>query len=162
MDLSSKDQKMLKHTLLAAALVTAAPALAEIDIQDAYARTSSPVAKSGAAFMVVQNVGGSADRLIDVSSDVAAKTELHTHAEDENGVMRMLHVEEGFELPADGQIIMRRGGKHVMFMGVNAPFEQGDTVSVTLTFREAGDIEIEIPVDLDRQDHGGMGHDMDG
>lgn len=112
--------------------------------------------------MVVQNAGGSMDRLIDVSSDIAAKTELHTHSEDENGVMRMLHVEEGFDLPADGQIIMQRGGKHVMFMGLNAPFEQGDTVSVTLTFREAGDIEIEIPVDLDRQDHGGMGQDMDG
>ncbi len=101
---------------------------------------------------------GEADRLVGVSSDAAARTELHTHLEGENGVMRMVHVEEGFELPADGMIAMQRGGKHVMLMGLNAPMEQGATVTVTLTFEKAGDVVVEVPVDLERQDHGGMTH----
>ncbi|MFP7570194.1 copper chaperone PCu(A)C [Marivita sp. S2033] len=150
---------MFKTSIFAAAtaLLFAAPAFAEINVHDSYARASSPVAKSGAAFLVIQNTG-EADRLIGVSSDAAAKTELHTHLEDDNGVMRMIHVEEGFELPADGEIAMQRGGKHVMLMGLTDPFEQGDVISITLTFENAGDMVIEVPVDLERQDQEMMEH----
>lgn len=150
---------MFKTSLIAGAVALASvlPAFAEITIEDAYARSASPMAKSGAAFMMIKN-SGEADRLIAASSDAAARTELHTHLEGENGVMRMVHVEEGFELPADGMIAMQRGGKHVMLMGLNAPMEQGATVTVTLTFENAGDVVVEVPVDLERQDHGGMNH----
>lgn len=150
---------MFKTSLLAGAvaLVSVLPAFAEITIEDAYARASSPMAKSGAAFMMIHN-SGEADRLIAASSDAAARTELHTHLDDGNGVMRMVHVEEGFELPADGMIAMERGGKHVMLMGLSAPMEQGASVTVTLSFEKAGEMVVEIPVDLERQDHGGMQH----
>ena len=152
---------MFKKSLLsgAFALVLTAPAYAEIEIEDAYARSASPMAKSGAAFMIIRATDGTADRLINASSDIAARTELHTHLAGENGVMRMVHVEDGFELPTDGMITMKRGGKHVMFMGLKEPMEHGEMVSVTLTFEQAGDIVIEIPIDLERQDHGGMSHD---
>ena len=150
---------MLKTSLFAGAFALASvlPAFAEITIEDAYARSASPMAKSGAAFMMIKN-SGEADRLIGAASDAAARTDLHTHLDDGNGVMRMVHVEEGFELPADGMIAMQRGGKHVMLMGLNAPMEQGATVTVTLTFEKAGDVVVEIPVDLERQDHDGMQH----
>ena len=151
---------MLKSTLIAgaSALFLAAPAWAEIEIHDPYARAATANAKTGAAFMVIHNHGGAPDRLISASSDIAARVELHTHEEDANGVMKMIHVEEGFELPTDGEIAMKRGGAHVMFMGLNGPLEHGDTVSVTLTFETAGDVVIDVPVDLERQDHGGHGH----
>ena len=150
---------MFKTSLIAGAVALASvlPAFAEITIDDAYARSASPTAKTGAAFMIIHN-SGEADRLVGVSSDVAARTELHTHLDDGNGVMRMVHVEDGFELPADGMIAMQRGGKHVMLMGLNAPMEQGAMVTVTLTFENAGDVVVEIPVDLERQDHGAMQH----
>lgn len=150
---------MFKTSLIAGAVALASvlPAFAEITIEDAYARSASPMAKSGAAFMMIKN-SGEADRLVAASSDAAARTELHTHLEGENGVMRMVHVEEGFELPADGMIAMQRGGKHVMLMGLNAPMEQGAMVTVTLTFEKAGDVVVEVPVDLERQDHGAMNH----
>lgn len=151
---------MFKTTLLggAAALFLAAPAFAEIEVHDAYARSASPSAQTGAAFMVIHNHGGAADRLIGVSSDAAAKVELHTHQEDSGGVMRMVHVEDGFDMPTDGEIAMVRGGKHVMFMGLTRPFVQGEVVTLTLTFEKAGDVVIEVPIDLERQDHGGMEH----
>jgi copper(I)-binding protein len=151
---------MLKTTLLAgaAALGFVLPAFAEITVEDAYARSASPMAKSGAAFMLIHNSGEMADRLIGASSDAAARTELHTHLDDGNGVMRMVHVEEGFELPADGMISMKRGGKHVMLMGLNGPMVAGETVTITLTFEQAGDVVVEVPVDLERQDHGSMQH----
>lgn len=155
---------MFYKSLLAgvAALAFAAPAFAEITVEDAYARAASPMSKTGAAFMVIHNEGGAVDRLVAVSSDAAARVELHTHQEDANGVMRMLHVEKGFELPADGEIVMKRGGKHVMLMGLTAPLEQGAAVSITLTFENAGDVVVEVPVDLERQDHGAMTHGNQG
>lgn len=151
---------MFKKSLIAgaAALMLAGPAFAEITVEDAYARSASPAAKSGAAFIVLRNSSDTEDRLIGASSDIAERVELHTHISGDNGVMRMVHVEEGFVLPAGGMIAMRRGAEHVMFMGLNDAMEQGDTVPVTLTFEKAGDIVVEVPVDLERQDHGGMQH----
>ena len=142
----------------ATALFLATSAMAEIEVHDAYARSSASMSTSGAAFMMIHNHGGEDDRLVAVSTDIAARAELHTHEQDANGVMRMIHVEEGFDLPDDGEIAMQRGGAHVMLMGLTDTLEQGDIVTLTLTFEKAGDVVIEVPVDLERQDHGGMTH----
>lgn len=140
------------------------PAFADshITIQDAYARSGGKAARAGAAFMTIVNHGDEADRLIAVASDAAVRVELHTHKEIGDGVMQMLHVEEGFVVPAQGQHALDRGADHVMFMGLKAPWEQGDVLTVTLTFEKSGDMVIEIPVDQDRKagaGHGHSGHD---
>jgi copper(I)-binding protein len=150
----------LKFGLLAAcaSLALVIPATAqEIEIHDPYARSASPMAKSGAAFMVIRNTGDAGDRLIGVASAAARKVELHTHR-DEDGVMRMIHVEEGFALPAGGEIRMQRGGRHVMMMGLTAPFEQGATIPLTLVFETSGEITLDVPVDLERKPGHGHGH----
>jgi copper(I)-binding protein len=69
-------------------------------------------------------------------------------------------------VPAGGMHMLKRGADHVMFMGLNAPMQQGDIVNVTLVFEKAGRIDVEIPVDLQRgetmpmdgMDHGDMDH----
>ncbi len=137
---------------------------ADITIEDAYARSSTAMSKSGAAFMTIVNAGAGDDRLIGAASDIAARVELHTHIQDENGVMLMREDEDGFPIPAGGSHALARGGDHVMFMGLTAPLEHGDTVALTLTFEKAGEITLTVPVDLERKPaHGGqmrqgMGH----
>ncbi|MEZ5714098.1 MAG: copper chaperone PCu(A)C [Paracoccaceae bacterium] len=148
-----------KTRLLAAsaALFLAAPAFADgIMVHDAYARASAMMSTSGAAFMMIHNATGEDDRLIDAKSDIADRVELHTHQEDANGVMKMIHVEEGFPLPKDGMIAMQRGGNHVMFLGLKHPLEQGEIVPITLVFEKAGEVTVEVPVDLNRKPMGGM------
>ncbi|MGC9370763.1 MAG: copper chaperone PCu(A)C [Paracoccaceae bacterium] len=150
---------LIKTAFAAIAAVSfALPAFAgDIMIEDAYARASTGMSKSGAAFMIIKNMGDSDDRLVSAASDVAMRVELHTHISDANGVMKMVEVEEGFAIPAGGEHALQRGGDHVMFMGLNRPLEQGDTVTVTLTFEKAGEMTVDIPVDLERQPmHGGM------
>jgi hypothetical protein len=154
-----------KSTLLAgvAALSFALPAFADgIMIHDPYARASAMMSQSGAAFMEIMNQTDTDDRLIDARSDVAERVELHTHQEDANGVMRMIHVEEGFAIPAGGSHALARGGDHVMFLGLNQPFEHGDEIEVTLVFEQAGEITVTIPIDLERnpmrQQMQGHGH----
>lgn len=142
-----------------AAISLAVPAFAgSITVEDPYARVSARMSASGAAFMVLKNTGDEDDRLVAVASDVAERVELHTHKSDANGVMRMMQVEEGFPIPAGGEHALARGGDHVMFLGLNRSLAHGDTVTVTLTFEKAGDMVVEIPVDLERKPMHGMGH----
>jgi copper(I)-binding protein len=131
--------------------------MSTIMVNDAYARASNKMA--GAAFMAVMNSAAEDDRLIAVSSDVAKRTELHTHMETGDGVMKMMHVEEGFVIPAGETHMLQRGGDHVMFMGLTQELKQGDMVNLTLTFENAGEVIVEVPVDLERKPaEGGMGH----
>ncbi len=148
---------------LAAALalsVFALPALAgeaSIKIMDPYARASTPSSTSGAIFLKVMN-DGAADRLIGASTPAANMAMLHTHEEDANGVMKMIHVEDGFEVPADGALLLERGGNHVMLIGLTGSLQQGDTVPLTLIFEQAGEVSIDVPVDLKRKPDGHSGH----
>lgn len=146
----------LKSTLLAAcaaAFLTPLAALAgdAIMVKDPYARASTPTSVSGAAFMTLMNHGAEDDRLISARSDIAERVELHTHIEDTNGVMRMVEVKDGFAVPAGGMYALERGGAHVMFMGLKQPLVQGETVPLTLVFEKAGEVTLDVPVDLTRK-----------
>jgi len=141
--------------LVALATSLAAPAWAEIIIQDAYARSASPMARSGAAFMILHNDGETDDRLIAAASGIAKRVELHTHKDLGDGVMKMMEVEDGFVIPAGGSHTLARGGDHVMLMGLSAPMAEGGSITVTLRFERAGERTVEIPVDLMRRPGGG-------
>lgn len=143
-----------KSTLIAALAVTALglPALAQdIDVMDAYARSASPMAKTGAAFMLINNNGKIDDRLIDVRSPLGKLVQLHTHIQNAEGVMKMTHVEDGLVVPAGDTLVLQRGGNHVMFMGLDKGFEMGDTVPLTLVFEHSGEVSIDVPVDPTRK-----------
>ncbi len=146
---------------VAATVLLALPASAgDMMIHHTYAISNSPMA--GAAFMVVHNLTGEDDRLIDARSDAAQRVELHTHIAGQDGVMKMVHVEEGFDIPTEGEVMLERGGKHVMFMGLNSAWKAGDVIVLTLVFEKAGEITIEIivgdaPTD-GMMDHGSMDH----
>ena len=149
---------MMKTLLAAAAVAFALPAFANdgMMVSDPYARVSAMMSKSGAIFMTIENHTGSDDRLIAATSDVAERVELHTHKEDANGVMQMLKVEEGFPIAAGETHALARGGDHVMLLGLTRELKQGDVVKLSLTFEKAGELALEVPVDLNRKE-GGMG-----
>lgn len=150
----------MKSLLVAAAavLTLTLPATAQdaVQINDAYARAS---AASGAVFFQIENHQTDDDRLIAVASDAAERVELHTHKEDANGVMQMLHVPEGFAVPANASHALARGGDHVMLMGLKAPLKTGDVINLTLTFEKAGEVVLQVPVDNERTG-AAMGHGM--
>lgn len=136
----------LMATALAVTCTTARAA--EVQINDAYLRVSNPMA--AAAFLEITNLSGQDDRLIALRSDAAARVELHAHREDTNGVMQMIHLEEGIALPAGATHLLERGGDHVMFMGLTHTLAEGEVVPVTFVFEQAGEVTVEIPVDQSR------------
>jgi len=154
---------MFTRLTLGAALatLTLTPALAcdGFEIHDGYARASGAMAQSGAAFMVIHNHGTTDCHITGARSDAAQRTELHTHQEDAQGVMRMIHVAEGFPLPADGERILARGGDHVMLMGLTRPLDDGDEVAITFIFADGSETEVMVTIDNQRQPEAhGHGH----
>ncbi len=132
---------------LFALTLPAVPAIAgDMEIHHAYA-VSGANPKTGAAFFVVHNMTGVADRLLDVRSDAAPVVQLHVTEFNSDGVASMRHVEEGFELAADGTIVLERGGAHVMLMGLPEPLVDGQEFTLTLVFEMAGEIEVTVVVD---------------
>ena len=149
----------LKPLLFAGALaLLPSIAAAQMQVEDPYARAASATAISGAAFMLITNPTDTDDRLIAARSDVAARVELHTHIQTDEGVMRMVELEEGIPLPAGETVMLQRGGLHVMFLGLTRPLNQDDAVELTLEFENAEPLTVTVPVDLQRMPaHGGMG-----
>ncbi|MEJ2043331.1 MAG: copper chaperone PCu(A)C [Reinekea sp.] len=132
--------------IIALSLFNAAYATAgnDIMIMNAWARVSAPGAPS-AGFMTVTNHGSEDDVLLDVSGDFAKKLELH-RTQQVDGVMKMIHQKDGVVIPAGGSVIFKPGDYHLMFMGLYKNFELGETYNVTLTFKNAGDMKVELPV----------------
>jgi copper(I)-binding protein len=107
----------------------------------------SAEAESGgtsAAYLTITNSGGTADALVKVESDVANSVELHTMTM-ANNVMMMSPVDK-IDVPANGKAELKPGGFHVMLIGLKHDLKEGDVVKLTLTFQNAGKIEVEAPV----------------
>ena len=141
------------------ALLLAAPALAKVDAVDGYVRLLPPGSPNTAAFMVLRNDGDKPVKLVAGASPEAGRVELHTHLH-EDGVMKMVHVEEGFAIPAGETRLLDRGGDHVMLLGLTQPLADGDVVRLALDFGDCGTEEVEAVVDNQRMGGGhGEGHD---
>ncbi len=61
------------------------------------------------------------------------------------GMMKMQKVDE-IAVPADGMVKLELGGYHVMLFGLKKDLVVGDTVTVTLTFSEGGELTVDAPV----------------
>lgn len=111
-------------------------------VKNPWARAS--IGKNGAAFVTVVNMGKSNDRLIGAISDIAKRTELHTHKMDGN-IMRMRQV-ENIPIAAGATVTLKPGGHHVMFMGLKRKLEEGAEFPLTLIFEKAGKMRVSVKV----------------
>ena len=98
----------------------------------------------GAMYMTIRNPTGSPDRLIKAQSDVSQVVELHNVAM-KDGVMSMYPV-EAIDVPANGEALLKPGSFHVMLIGLTRDLVAGETMSVTLTFEQAGDVTVQAPI----------------
>ena len=102
-----------------------------------------------------------ADRLMAGAADFAGKVEIHEMVMD-GDVMKMREIEGGVEIPAGGEVVLKPGGLHVMFMQLDQQLEEGAKLPATLTFEKAGDVTVTFNVESLEQirEHlgGGMEH----
>src|SRR5262245_53859587 len=95
-----------------------------LTIHHAWARATAATAKAGALYLTVSNNGPEGDRLLGVSADVAAHSELHL-SETKDNVMTMRMV-DSVEVPAGGAATFAPQGAHVMLVGLKAPLKKGE------------------------------------
>jgi copper(I)-binding protein len=142
---------LLKTVALTLAL--AAPALADdagmgmagdVMIHDGWARASLGSNPNSAAYMTLETHGDATDRLVKASSPLAETVGLHTHIM-ENDIARMRPV-EAIEVAPGEPTVLQPGGLHLMVMGLSEKLEEGATLPVTLTFEQAGEVALELPV----------------
>jgi periplasmic copper chaperone A len=125
--------------------------VAGITISGAWARASTGGGRPSAAYVSIKNTGA-ADVLTGASTPVAEKVEIH-QSKMENGVMRMNKVEP-LALPKGGMVTMKPGGYHIMIMRLKQPIKMGETVTLTLHLKNAGDVIIHAPVKHAAAAHG--------
>jgi copper(I)-binding protein len=133
---------------LSAGVVTAETPSAQavagtLTLGDGAAKAMPPGAKVGGGGLSIRNAGPDDDRLVKVESSAAGRVELHEMTMD-NDVMRMRKL-DAVDLPA-GKTVTLSGDLHLMFMDVKAPFRQGDSIPLTLTFAKAGQVSYSLRV----------------
>jgi copper(I)-binding protein len=132
--------------LLSGALHAAAYRAGDISIIDPHARPTVAGQPGGAAYLTLENTGGSADRLVGVTSPVAQSAAVHTMRMD-GDVMRMREAGE-LPLPPAAKVEMKPGmGYHIMLNGLKQPLQAGAAFPMTLTFEKAGKVEVSVVVD---------------
>jgi periplasmic copper chaperone A len=145
---------MRKIVLAALFALTLVPAIAmdmavvevgPLKISNAFAKAMLPGQPAGAGYLVIENTGGEADKLVSVTSEASPDVEIH-EMKMEGDVMKMRELGEGLEIPAGAKVELKPGGLHLMFMKVPAPFKEGETLKVKLQFEKAGEAEVMLPV----------------
>ena len=131
--------------LLAGHAAAAEYKLGTLQITQPWARATPKGADSGAAYLTVTNTGPTAQRLSCVSSDAAAKCQIHDMTMD-GGVMKMRPVEGGLEVKPGETITFKPGGYHMMLVGLKAPLQQDKTVEATLQSDSGATVQVEFPI----------------
>lgn len=150
----------LAEILIAAALTIAALALVVGDaveamekhgggvhVADAWMRPTIGSNPNSAAYMTIMNQGKTDDMLLEVRGDVAKAVELHTHIR-EGDVMRMRKVDGGLAVAAGKGLALQPGGHHVMLIGLTRKLAVGATVPLTLVFKRAGEVKVDVAVQM--------------
>jgi len=100
---------------------------------------------NSAAYMRLVDTGRLPDQLVSASSPLADKVELHVF-DVENGVYGMHPVHAIEVTPGAAATILRPGSAHVMLKGLKRPLKAGETFPMSLTFKNAGKVQIEVSV----------------
>lgn len=116
-----------------------------LEISQPWARATPKGADSGAAYMTVTNTGAKPERLSCLSSDAAAKCQIHQMSVD-NGVMKMREAEGGVEIKPGETVTFKPGGYHLMLVDLKTPLMQGKTVAATLKVETGATAQVEFPI----------------
>lgn len=115
---------------------------ADVKVEGAWVRGTTPSQKATGAFMRLTSAQGAA--LIGASSPIAGKAEVHEMKMVADN-MKMSPVQK-LALPAGKTVELKPGGYHVMLLDLKEPVKDGDIVKLTLEIEQGGKRE-QITVD---------------
>lgn len=145
-------------TLAAGSMIVAACGGMEGELVVSDVRIGMPTGPNAALYFTVENDTDGADELLGASAPVAASVQIHETLAGEDGTMGMQPVDAPLEVSANGRLVFEPGGLHLMLVDVDR-LEVGDRVDVTLTWQNAGEMDIEAMVVEPQDVAGDEGHD---
>jgi len=118
-----------------------------ISVNEAWARATFALAKTGAVYMTIHNDSQSDVSLIkaSVAPSTAAMTQIH-HTIMKDEMMVMQELEEGITIAKGQSISLAPGGLHIMLMGLTGPLKAGESVDLTLYFSDESTLLTKVPV----------------
>jgi periplasmic copper chaperone A len=116
-----------------------------LDISNPWSRATPKGSSVAAGYMTIKDNGSTPDRLVEGSSDVASRFEVH-EMKMENGVAKMRPVKGGLEIKPGETVELKPGSYHIMFVGLKKPLSAGDHVKATLVFEKAGTVSVDYDV----------------
>jgi copper(I)-binding protein len=111
----------------------------------AWSRPAPAGLQTGVVYMIIVNPTSTPDRLVDASTPVATRMELHRSTM-VRGLMSMASVQGGLPIPAGGRIEIAPNGYHFMLLGLTRGLAVGSSFPATLHFAHAGRIRVEVEV----------------
>jgi periplasmic copper chaperone A len=133
--------------MFASLALFASPALAgnDIVVKQAWSRATPKGAQVAGGYLTIENHGATVDKLISAATPAAAKIEIHEMTT-LDGIMIMRAVEGGLAIPPGESVTLAPGGSHLMFIGIAAPFSEGQHIDAALMFEKAGNIDVSFDV----------------
>lgn len=118
--------------------------IGDLTVTNAWSRATIGTNRPGVFYGEIVNAGSQDDALTAISTPLATMPMLHeTRLQD--GVASMPHV-MAVQVPAQGSINLEPGSFHGMLMGLTTALSEGESFPVTLTFRDAGEVTIEVGI----------------
>jgi copper(I)-binding protein len=143
----------LRRAVCAALLLAGAGAFAQssdtsIRVDGAWARravmmkpgTPGGGTGTGAVYLTLVNKSAAPDALLSAASDAAATVEIH-ESYMESAMAKMRRV-AWIDVPAGQSVELKPGGYHIMLIDLTRDLTPGQSVQLTLTFRNAGKLPV--------------------
>lgn len=116
----------------------------DLEIVAPWSRATPPGGKVGAGYMVLRNHGTTPIELTGGSVPFAQRTELHV-MKVVDGYMQMRPV-ESLAVPPGGELELKPGGPHIMFLGLTQMLRVGNAYDITLAFKDGTSTTVKAVV----------------
>ena len=115
-----------------------------ISVAQAWSRPTPPVAAQGAAYLTIRNFGDKPDLLLSVATPVAGSAEFN-ETRRLNGVVQMRAV-PSLNISPGQSLRLEPGALHIMLLNLIRPLTAGTVYPLTLNFRDAGSVTVQVEV----------------
>lgn len=116
----------------------------DLAIQRPWSRPTMEGMPMGVAYLVIENRGQAADKLLGASTPVAEAVELHRTVVADG--MASMRPAEAVDIAAGATVNIEPEGLHFMLVGLKQPLVAGAEYPLELNFEKAGRVTVQVKV----------------
>lgn len=136
--------KQLLPALAGLLLIKSVVAAEPLQFSNAWSPEAPPVAPVMAGYVTIQNSSAQAVNITAASCSEFKHVEIHDMLE-QDGMMRMIK-QDSLTIPASGQVVLQRGGMHIMLMKPKRVIKAGEQLAVDFTTADGATYRVNFEV----------------